>query len=49
MQKVIEIVEKIKGYLARFVVDKFSGKVIFTLHWRDGGVGRVEVEIKHDL
>lgn len=49
MQKVIELVEKIKLYAARFVTDKFSGKVIFVLHWRDGGIGRVEVEIKHDI
>jgi hypothetical protein len=43
------IVEKVAEYLAKYCSEKLTGQLIFTLHFRDGGIAKTEVEIKHNL
>lgn len=44
-----DIGAKIIDYLIKLAGEKFTGRLMFTLHFKDGGIGRTEVEIKHDL
>lgn len=44
-----KLVEMVGAYMARFFQEKFSGRVVMTFHFNQGGIGKTEVEIKHDL
>lgn len=36
-------------YLARLLLERFTGTVDITLHMRNGGIGKINVHIRHDL
>lgn len=44
-----ELLASLAHYLSEYLAKKFTGRFIFTVHVKDGGIGRVNVEIKHDL
>lgn len=46
-----KVAETVGRYMAKFFSDRadFTGKLVITFHCRQGGVGKIEVEIKHDL
>lgn len=44
-----ELLTNVGQYLSDYLAKHFTGRFIFTVHVKDGGIGRVNVEIKHDL
>lgn len=47
--KNIEFMEAAEKYLERLESEKMTGKLVFSLDLKDGGIGRVGVNIQHDL
>ena len=35
--------------LVKYLAERFSGKLVFTFHCRDGGVGRLSLTVEQDL
>lgn len=48
-ESVKDSVEGIQRYVDKCAKERMSGQVVFTLHFRCGGVGRTQVERKEDL
>ena len=44
-----EFILTVGKYLARLVIEKFTGTLTFELNMRDGGIGNVHVYIHHDM
>ncbi len=44
-----EFLEATRKYLERFKEENYTGSIIFTLNFSQGGIGKVGVEIKHDF
>lgn len=44
-----DIAEQLAQYIAKHSAERWTGRLIFTLHMRDGGIGKTEVEIKTTL
>jgi len=45
----ILLVEKIVSFIKSKTVEKFTGKLIFTLHMNKGGIGRTQITVDQDL
>jgi len=41
-----DLAEKVVVYLAKYAGMKFTGQIIFTFNFRDGGIGTHGVEIR---
>lgn len=46
---ITEIAQMLALRVAREAGQRLTGQVRFVLHMRDGGVGRVECEVKEDM
>lgn len=44
-----EFLEAAENYLERLETESMTGKLTFSLDLKDGGIGRVGVNIDHDL
>ena len=44
-----DLAENIVKYLTRYCQRRFTGRIIFSVNIRDGGIGNIDVEIKHKL
>lgn len=44
-----EFIGIITGYLREWLSKRFTGKITFTLNFRDGGIGSVNVTVDHQL
>lgn len=44
-----EFLDAAETYLERLRSERMTGKLTFTLDLKDGGIGRVSVNIDHDL
>ena len=44
-----DVVIKIKRYLDRLAEDKFTGQVVITFRFNQGGIRKTEAEIKHEI
>lgn len=44
-----EFILTVGKYLARLVIEKYTGTLTFELNMKDGGIGNVHVFIDHDL
>jgi hypothetical protein len=46
----IELVKMISQLIARYLSEeRFTGKIIITIHCRDGGIGRASSTVERDL
>jgi hypothetical protein len=48
-ESVKDSVQAMQGFVEKCANGRLSGTVVFTLHFRNGGVGRTQVETKEDL
>jgi hypothetical protein len=44
-----EAVALIMSKVARYLEEKLTGKITFVFHCRDGGIGRVSLNVEQDL
>lgn len=44
-----EAIALILQNVARYLADKFSGKLVFTFHCRNGGIGRLSLTVEQEL
>lgn len=44
-----EAIALVTRRLAEYLVKRFSGKMVFTFHCRDGGIGRLSLTVEQDL
>jgi len=44
-----EFIDTLGSYLVDWITRKFTGKITFTLNFRDGGIGSVNVNVEHQL
>jgi hypothetical protein len=44
-----EFMAVIKRYLGEWLVKRFTGRIVFTINLRDGGIGSVNVTVDHQL
>lgn len=48
-ESVKDSVKAMQGFVEKCTASRFSGQVQFTLHFRNGGVGRTQVKTEEDL
>ena len=44
-----EFMSTMVKYLSEWISKKFTGKIVFTLNMRDGGIASVHVTVDHQL
>lgn len=44
-----EALELIFRKIAFYLSEKFTGKIVFTFHCKDGGIGRLSMTVEEDL
>lgn len=44
-----DFIESVAQYIGEYLAKKFTGKIVFTLNLREGGIANVNVTVDHTL
>ena len=44
-----EFLDAIVKYITDYINQRFTGKIVFTINFREGGIANVKVEVEHEL